>query len=90
MAAAEHESGPVPEILCGALKEQLEAGLGLLTPEMRVVLALHYYESLPLEMIARVTGIGAEEVEHLKDQALCRLSTVFGPSRTVQSEEARQ
>jgi hypothetical protein len=29
-------------------------------------------------------------VEHLKDQALCRLSTVFGPSRTGQSEEARQ
>ncbi len=90
MASAEHESGPVPEILCGALKEQLEAGLGLLSPEMRVVLALYYYESLPLEMIARVTGIGAEEVERLKDQALCRLSTVFGPSRTDQSEGPRQ
>jgi len=41
-------------------------------------------------MIARVTGIDAEEVEHLKDQALCRLSTVFGSSRKVQSEGSRQ
>jgi hypothetical protein len=86
MASSEHESGPVPEILCGALKEQLETGLGLLSPEMRVVLALFYYESLPPEMIARVTGIDAEEVERLKDQALRRLGTVFGPSRTDQLE----
>ena len=90
VAAVEHEPGPAPEIHCGALKEQLEAGLGQLSPDMRVILALHYYETLPLEIIARVTGIPVEEVEHLKDQALCRLSTVFGQSHTDQSEEPRQ
>jgi hypothetical protein len=90
VASAEHEPGPAPEIHCGALREQLEAGLGLLTPEMRVILALHYYESLPLEMIARVTAMSVEEVEHLKDQALCRLSTVFGQPHTDQTEGSRQ
>jgi len=90
VAAVEHEQGPVPEIHCGALKEQLEAGLGHLSAEMRAVLALHYYEALPLEIIARVTGHTVDEVEHLKDQALSRLSTVFGQMHTDQSEEPRQ
>ncbi len=90
LAAADHEHGPAPEIQCGALKEHLEAGLGLLSPEMRVVLALHYYEALPLEMIARVTGIDVDEVEDLKDQALCRLSTVFGSSHAANSGGTRQ
>jgi hypothetical protein len=90
VAESEHEPGLAPEIHCGALQEQLETGLVLLTPEMRVVLALHYYEALPLDLIARVTGIAVEEVEHLKDQALCRLSTAFGQSHTDQSEGSRQ
>ena len=87
---AEQEAGPAPEIDCGAVKEKLDVALGLLPRQMREILALHYCESLPPDMIARVTGIAEEEVKNLKDQALCRLSTVFGQSHSVQSEEHRQ
>ena len=90
VASAENEAGPVPEIHCAAVMEQLETALEILPMEMRVILALHYYEALPLEMISRVTGIAGEEVERLKDQALCRLSTVFGQPYPAQTEEPRQ
>jgi len=89
-AAEEPQSGPVPELHLGALEEQIEAGLDLLTPDMRVVLALHYYEALSLATIARVLGKPVEDVKNLKDQALCRLSTVFGQRQSHQSEEFRQ
>jgi len=89
-APAEPASGPVPELRCGALEEQVEAGLDLLTPDMRVVLALHYYEALPLATIGRVLGRPADEVKSLKEQALCRLSTVFAQRQSDQTEETRQ
>jgi len=89
-APAEPASGPVPELRCGALEEQVEAGLDLLTPDMRVVLALHYYEALPLATIGRVLGRPADEVKGLKEQALCRLSTVFAQRQSDQTEETRQ
>jgi len=87
---AEPAPGPVPELHCGALEEQIEAGLDLLTPDMRVVLALHYYEALPLATIARVLGRTVDEVKTLKEHALCRLSTVFTQRQTDQSKETRQ
>ena len=89
---AEQEAGPgpAPEIDCAAVKERLDAALGLLPLQMREILALHYYESLPPDMIARVTGIAEDEVKNLRDQALCRLSTVFGQPHTVQLEEYRR
>ncbi|HUI10281.1 MAG TPA: sigma factor-like helix-turn-helix DNA-binding protein [Bacteroidota bacterium] len=89
-SAADPAPGPVPELHCGALEEQIEAGLDLLTPDMRVVLALHYYEALPLATIARVLGRTVDDVKHLKEQALCRLSAVFAERQTDQREETRQ
>ena len=94
VAAVEHESGPIPEIHCGVVKEQLEDALGTLPQEMRMVLALHYYERLSLEAIARVMGREETEIERLKDQALCRLSAVFiqhlppGGEATAEGEAA--
>ena len=89
-APAEPGPGPAPELHCGALEEQIEAGLDLLTPDMRVVLALHYYEALPLATIARVLGRSVDEVKNLQEQALCRLSTVFAQRQSDHSEEPRQ
>jgi len=89
-APAEPGPGPAPELHCGALEEQVEAGLDLLTPDMRVVLALHYYEALSLATIGRVLGRPVDDVKSLKEQALCRLSTVFAQRQSDHSEEPRQ
>ena len=51
-----------------------------LSPEHREVIVLHYYEQLPVEEIARRTGVGAGTVKSRLHYARQQLSVLIPPS----------
>lgn len=55
------------------------AALRRLTPEHREVVVLHYYEQLPVEEIARRTGVGAGTVKSRLHYARQQLSVLIPP-----------